>query len=218
MKYSALPVLLISTLSALSAYAARPGAANLYVSVSGDVSVANQEDVSGLTTGSVHYDKGYGGNVALGFRPTMLNNRSGAVRFEAEGGYHTFGLDKVNNSGSVNPDPNGHLNMTTAMGNIYYDMRATRGITSYVGGGLGWARLNFPTSNGLGNTSSSDNNMAYQAMAGISFTPSSMPQTDITLGYRYLGVASSKFKGVGGEVKLDSFVSSGVEAGLRYHF
>ena len=67
-------------------------------------------------------------------------------------------------------------------------------------------------------TKSSDNRLGYQFMTGVSYTPTSMPKTDWTLGYRYLGTTSPQFTTATGNVKLDALHASNLELGFKYHF
>ena len=145
-----------------SAMATANPPSNWYAGVSGDV------------TWMQHTNTGGGGNVELGYQLPH-------VRVEAEGGYHTAGGD-----GGY-----GDTHYYTYMGNLYWDIGSVSGsysgwqVTPYIGGGLGDAQIHRGAS-GISGTSS-ENSFAYQGMAGLTFASASMPNTDWSLGYRYLG-------------------------------
>ncbi|MBI1276144.1 outer membrane beta-barrel protein [bacterium] len=209
--------LLAFGLSAANALAAGPNDP-WYASASGGVSFPDNTSISGTTSGKIKYDVSSGGNLALGYQPAALNNQSGDVRFEVEGGYHAMGLNEITAGGVTNTNPKGDLKIATAMANIYYDMHTGTAFTPYVGAGIGDANIQLNKNNGLGMTDDSDNQLGYQFMAGVSYTPDSMPRTAWSLGYRYLGTTSPQYATPTGDVKLSSLHESNIEAGVRYHF
>jgi len=138
----------------------------------------------------LHSNTGGGGNVDLGYR---FND----VRAEAEAGYH--GIDGTH--------------YFTYMGNLYYDFNSLFGASSsgwhiapYVGAGLGYAAVNYGDNSFSNTFHHHDNTMAYQGMAGLTFTSASMPNTDWSVGYRYLGTDSNNLG------------ASNLELGVRFHF
>ena len=211
--------LIATTALATSAFAADNS--SFYAGITGDISAPQDNNVTGgnaVAGDKVKYGFSSGGNVELGYRPQALNNATGDVRLEAEAGYHAFGLDSVTAGGVLNSNPKSDLKVATFMANAYYDLHTGTQLTPYVGAGLGDALVNFDKKNAFGATTNSDNELAYQLMAGVSYTPTSMPKTDWTVGYRYLSVASPKFAATGSNVKLDTLKSSSAEIGFRYHF
>lgn len=187
--------------------------------VSGNLTVPQNSNISGATSGKVKYGFSSGGNVALGYEPSMFNSSVGDVRAEFEAGYHALGVNKVIANGVTNSNPNGDFQMATFMGNVYYDFHTNTRFTPYIGAGLGDAHESFSKKNGLGNTSRNDDELAYQAMFGVSYTPESMPKTDWSLGYRYLGTTEPTFAAAGGtDVKFNSISTSNIELAFRYHF
>ncbi|MCB9988668.1 MAG: outer membrane beta-barrel protein [Rhodospirillales bacterium] len=187
---------------------------NLYVGARGDIAFPSDSDVKGAATGQVEYGFSSGAGVVLGWQPAALDTDSGDVRVELEGSYHAFGLDRVR----ANNNPDDDMTATTIMGNVYYDMHTGSAFTPYIGAGIGEAFVKFPTGKGLTNTDDSDTGLAYQAMAGVSYTPESMPQTDWSIGYKYLALENPSFASAGGGVKLDPVHESAIEVGVRYHF
>jgi len=135
-------------------------------------------------------DTGGGGNVSLGYR---FND----WRVEAEAGYH--GADNTH--------------YFSYMGNIYYDFNsaiyhptASWKVAPYLGAGLGDAAVHYGSSSFSTTFHHHSNEVAYQGMAGLNLTAASMPNTDWTLGYRYLGTDNHNLH------------SNNIEAGLRLHF
>jgi opacity protein-like surface antigen len=178
-----------------------------YIGISGDLTTLQDTSVSGSSSGQAKFDWGGGGNIALGYE----YDRS--MRLELEGGYHDLPIKTVTN-GSGSFDSSQDLRIVTIMANAYYDFNKYIGFTPYIGAGLGDAQVNFPRATGFGSTKSTDNVFAYQGMAGISYVPASMPQTDWSLGYRYLGTLETRYSGA----KLDNINTHSAEIGLRYHF
>lgn len=217
MKFLAAAAMLATSFLATNAFAAGQND-EWYAGMSGGVAFPRDTTVTGTTNGNLKYKFSSGGNVALGYRPQALNNATGDVRLEMEGGYHAFGLDKVTAGGVTNNNPKGDLKVMTAMANAYYDLHTGTGFTPYVGAGVGDANIHLDKNNGFGATKSSDNRLGYQLMTGVSYTPQSMPKTDWSIGYRYLGTTSPQFATSTGNVKLDAIHASNVEVGFKYHF
>lgn len=215
MKYSVFTALVaVSLLLFANAAQAADSSHPYYIGAKGDIAFPSKTDVKGASTGSVDYGFSSGAGVTLGWQPPALDTSTGDVRAEFEAGYHAMGLDRV----LTNNNASGDFKATTLMGNVYYDVHTGSSFTPYVGAGLGQAFVRFPTGKGLGNTDDSDNVLAYQAMAGVSYTPESMPRTALSVGYKYLGFESPSFKTAGSHVKLDSPHESAVEFGVRYRF
>ena len=218
MKYIVAATLIASSCLATSAFAAGQDS-SWYVGASGDASFQKSTGVTGATSGdNIKYKFSSGGNIALGYEPQMLNNATGDVRLELEGGYHAFGLKSVTAGGVTNTSPNGDLKVATFMGNAYYDVHTGTQFTPYIGAGIGDANITFARSNGFGATTNNDNRLGYQFMTGVSYTPTSMPHTDWSLGYRYLGTTAPQFTTTTGDIKLDAIHASNVELGFKYHF
>jgi len=217
MKFLIPVTLLASSILATSAFAAGQDSP-WYAGVSGDMSFPRSTTVTGTTSGNIKYKFSSGGNIEFGYEPQMLGNATGDVRLEAEGGYHAFGLKDVTHGGVTNSSPTGDLKVMTLMGNAYYDLHTGTSFTPYVGAGVGDAHVTFGRNNGFGATSSSDNRLGYQFMTGVSYTPASMPHTDWSLGYRYLGTTSPQFTTATGTDKFSAIHASNIELGFKYHF
>ena len=143
----------------------------------------------------------------------------GGARVELEGGgYHALGIKKVVVGAVPNTNPKGDMKIATLMANAYYDFHNSTRFTPYIGGGVGAARIGFPENNGFANTHSTDNRFAYQGMMGVSYTPESLPSTDWSVGYRYLGTTAPTFKSATGSISADALKTSSLELDLKYHF
>jgi opacity protein-like surface antigen len=176
----------------------------LYMSISGDLTWINDTSVKSGAGGSVNYDMGGGGMVAIGLDNLNRYSPFSGLRGEIEAGYHSADVEDVN----------GSLRIGTLMANVYYDMRNYSQFTPYVGLGLGDAEIYLSRSAGFGNSDNKDNEFAYQAMVGISYIPKAMPMTDWSVGYHYLGIYKPEF----GDLELESLNTHSLELGMRYHF
>lgn len=174
----------VSLLMVSSAQAVSPQN-NWYLGLSGDLTWMRHSDIGG------------GGNVALGYR---ANN----FRLEGEVGYH----------GADGDDGYSGTHYISYMGNAYYDFNRMLGSSSgsswqvvpYIGGGVGVASVRFGHAN-VGDTfRHHDNTFTYQGMAGLGMVSASMPNTDWSIGYRYLGTDKHNIH------------SNSAELGLRFHF
>ena len=218
MNYFSVTPFIVFTLIATNAFATGQND-TWYLGISGDVSMLSSTNVSGATAGdNLKYKFSSGGNVAIGYEPQALQCPMGDVRLEIEGGYHAFGLKDVTAGGVTNTSPNGDLRVATFMGNAYYDVHTGTSFKPYFGAGMGDAEINFAKNNGFGATTSSDSRFAYQFMTGVAYTPESMPKTDWSIGYRFLGTTTPQFTTAAGKIKLDAIQASNVELGVKYHF
>jgi opacity protein-like surface antigen len=155
---------------------------------------------------------------SLGYRPALENAFANGFRFELEGGYHNNSLDSAVISGTPTVVSK-HVRIWSAMGNAFYDFRNESQWTPYIGAGAGWADVDLPTTSGLGNVDNDDKTFAYQFMGGLAFSPTTIPLTEWTLGYRYFALNNAKFStGGGSKLKLDNYGSHNVELGARFRF
>ncbi len=212
--------------SATSSLAADP--AGWYVS--GQAGAAWQEDSSTNGAMSFHSESDPGFDV-LGAVGRNLGN---GVRLEGELGYRQIDLSKLsigNDGGAGAAAGVGSLNGVTTnnvsggshvvsfMGNAFYDfdLPNTR-FKPYIGGGVGFARVEADDLRASNAPLVSDNAVvfAYQAGAGVSYPLT--PQTDAFLDYRYFATQDPTFTAAtGGTVKTD-LQTQNVSVGLRYKF
>ena len=153
------------------------------------------------------YDHDYAGFVAIG-----LDSNVGA-RVEIEVGHGQFDIDThtVNalNARFGDGDAFGQANVTTVMGNAYYEMQLGR-FAPYVSAGLGYAHVEFedygivlPAGGAAGlpggpvvALDDTSGGLAWQIGAGVSFDLTS--NLALELGYRYSGIQSLDFAAIDG--------------------
>lgn len=168
-------------------------AVNSYAGISGDFTWPNHSDLGG------------GGRVTLGGRINPLD--MGSFRGELEAGYHT--ADGETGFGDVR-----YFNY---MANAYYDLASRPSwvmsdswhMTPYIGAGLGMASIRYGRGDFTSTFHHHTNAFAYQGMAGLAFVAADSPNTEWTVGYRYLGTSREN----GAELHANN-----LELGLKYHF
>ncbi len=112
----------------------------------------------------------------------------GFIRAEAELGYKRAAVDEVGgpffNEGGSFVDGDGHVNVTSIMGNALLDFGNEDGVSFYAGGGLGWARVKLDdVEGGFSTISGKDSGLAWQVIAGLRTALSD--NIDAGLKYRY---------------------------------
>ncbi len=184
-----------------------------YLGLTGDYTIMGNEDVSGSRASSLQLNDGYGFGGAIGYLPSSSIPLINALRFEAEVSYHSNGVSRVNFNGGGQVNGNGSYSSTAYMVNTYYDYPMNSPWSPYIGFGLGFATVHLPTSSGAGNSDESDNEFAYQGMLGIGYTPDSIPNTQWTLGYRYLATSDPSFNNVSSK-----YSTNNIEVGGKFRF
>lgn len=204
--------------SAFSAAQAEERWPRWYVGLHGGYTYMSDKDISGSPGVSrMSLDNGYGYGGSIGYLPTSSAPLLNSLRFEAEVTHHTANVDKVKVSG-VNVNGHGDLSSTAYMANVYYDLPTNNGWAPYVGAGVGMASVHLSKNSGTGNTDTTDNEFAYQALAGIGYSPSSLPNTQWILGYRYLATSDATFSGAPGTNVKTEYSTHSIEAGAHFRF
>lgn len=188
------------------------------------------------------------GIVAVGSIGYGLGN---GLRLELEGNYRGNSKNQDTNSTAVTRNgavvfsngSNGSEQKAGAMVNILYDFTDAfgKGITPYVGGGIGWnyARINnvqlggilpagLPSAGGtyLFRFNNGQNAFAYQAIIGLSYDIPSVPGLALTGEARYFGLDGRTYKGQffapnvarGANVQVGMENNVSVIVGVRYAF
>jgi len=168
-------------------------------------------------------------NTGVGLAETKLKNgalgsaamgyKYGVMRYEAEV-LHQESDAKSHTIGGVTPGGvDGSPATTAAMANAYVDLGTYIGLKPYVGGGVGYSRVKFKdyrTASTGTFLDDSDNVLAYQGMAGVSYDIT--PKLALTGEYRYLGTNDPEVTTVGGtNTKISNDSNNGM-LGLRYTF
>ncbi len=204
--------------AAINAHADEERWPRWYVGLSGGFTYMKDEDLSGGTPrDKISLQNGFGVGGAIGYMPSssipLINN----MRFEGEVTYHQNGVDKVKGGGVPELSGSGNYSSTAYMFNAFYDFKTGTPWTPYIGGGVGIAELNLSTSSNAGNTSGHDSEFAYQGLVGVAYAPVSIPNTQWTLGYRYLGTSDPSFSGPNGDIN-SKYGTHSVEVGARLRF
>lgn len=179
MKLHILPALL---LLAVTAFLASPKAeAQYYI---------------GGTFGS-NFDENFGGSAIFG-----LDDPNMPLRLEAEFVYRFEDKDAV--FVDFAGVQSGEIHMMGPFGNIFFDLENRTPVTPYIGGGIGYVRID--------QASRSDYVVAYQFMAGASIHLGD--NLDIFGGYRYYETRKPSLSNIlSGRIKKDI-----AEAGIRLRF
>lgn len=214
-KYIIAGLTALTTLASLSqAHADDERWPRWYIGLGGGYTYMGDEDVSGSAANKISTNSGFGLNGAIGYLPSSSMPLLNALRFEAEVTYHQNDVGTVHLNNGTSVSGSGTYSSTAYMANVFYDLPTGTPWSPYIGGGVGVAELHLPTSSGVGNTSSSDDEFAYQGMVGIGYSPEAIPNTQWTLGYRYLATDDASF-GNGTSVK---YSTSNVEGGVKFRF
>jgi OOP family OmpA-OmpF porin len=198
---------ILTVVTLLPIAAAAQSAQGLYVSGTTGVNFLDTLQSSQATT---RIDTGAGpmglGAVGWGF--------GDGLRAEIEGSYRSSDIDGISTrrvNGALLPltDTSGNAGTSAVMVNVEYDIPVQPlglSIQPYIGGGVGYGWLDFDNAGGHGfakfrlpenNTVSepdlvsfgSGGAFAYQAIVGASLPLSMLPGLDLTVEYRYFGMA-----------------------------
>lgn len=198
---------------------------NWYVGLHGALDYVSESSVKdNAVIDSVTSDTGFGFGAAVGYRPASDNQILRNLRFEAEWHQQQNDLDEADSIfGGVPSD--GTTKVSAFMANVYYDFammdqfHQPRPLVPYVGAGLGVASFTMDDA-GLtfGNINNSDDVMAWQLMAGLSYSPAFMPFTEWTVGYRFFNTTNPSFTYLDGTTFETEYTSHNAEVGVRFLF
>lgn len=174
-------------------------------------------DIDGIDTdfgrqpgGYIAADPGYGMNVGLGYG--FDNN----LRVELELNYRRANYKRATAGALTDADSDGSFRQTAIFANLYYDFQQIesgvfKGITPYVGAGLGWAHFKWSdveTYNAVERVGhdSSDNSAAAQLMVGFAYELPEAEGLSITTELRHTRLLGDlTFKGRVLESRFGSF-------------
>jgi opacity protein-like surface antigen len=188
-------------------------ATDIYVEGHASLTFLSDQDVDGALSGDVTSDLGFGGALTVGYH--LFDN----VRVEIEGSLDANDVDDARPITQAAPqvqNPGGVGDTITlgVFGNGLYDIDTGTAFTPYVGGGLGFLRID--AEYGAFGLNDKDHVPAYQWMVGVSWNVTR--QTAVTLGYRYrAAIEDPEFGAPAGSIETD-YVNHGPELGLRYRF
>ena len=123
----------------------------------------------------------------------------GAIRLEAELGYKHAGIDTINTTDTVYP-ANGNATALSLMANALFDFGDENGLSGYIGGGVGVARVKYSFDAplvrpyiGAVDLSDNDSRLAWQGIMGVRYAIS--PNIDIGLKYRLFNASRIRLNG-----------------------
>ena len=181
-----------------------------YVALGAGAAWSSGLSVTGATTGTVNLDPGF--NVSGAFGRYIDDIK--VIRLEGEVLY--FQSDVSDISGTA---ASGDLSNASLMFNAFYDFNTDSNWTPFIGGGIGYARVEFDNLSAGGATliDDSDDTFAWQFRAGVSYQLS--PSISINGSYRLYGTDNLTFKDpTGASVNSEGMLNQGAEFGVRFHF
>lgn len=213
---------LISALSLSGAEAARQ-APKWYVGLEGSVAFVDEAETeigSRPVVDEMDLDKGYGVGLNLGYAPGGTGTVLDKFRFELE---YFFRKNDVNGVDVLSAS--GEVTSKAAMINAYYDIPLRKyAIVPYLGAGIGFAETELLADSAILRVDDTDTVFAWNAMAGVGYTPDFLPNTVWNIGYRYFTTQDPHYRSQAvplffpaTDVKHEYEVHN-VEAGVRYLF
>jgi outer membrane protein OmpA-like peptidoglycan-associated protein/opacity protein-like surface antigen len=182
----------------------------------------------GTTAGStgiaqIGFDEGFDGSGFVGYD-------FGAFRLEAEVSYKQADVEEVISSNLVIPGTTGttglftggggDVNVLSGMVNGLLDFGDEDGLSGFVGGGVGIARVDVNGVSGFSNTAAilddSDTRFAWQVLAGVRQALS--PNVDIHLKYRFFNVDDLEMVGFGGRAANVDLRTHSLVGGITFNF
>jgi len=185
-----------------------------FIGLSGGFNFSDDSDVGGpgIAT-SAETDTGW---LALG---TLGYRYGNGVRTELEGGWRDNDVDSVFGPTSGTGD----ITAKSLMGNLLYDIPTGSRLVPYVGGGLGFAQIEY---DGVGPLTAAlappvtindeDNVFAYQGIAGVSYWINEA--VELSTEYRYMATQDPELNTSTGVGVDGEYQSHAVLFGLRWNF
>ncbi len=194
-------------------------------------------DFGGMIVEDTNIDLGFGGSVIdkavtfdndTGFDGALFVGYDlGAFRLEAEVSYKKAGVGDISTDiflpGSISPGTypadSGNSSALSFMVNSMLDFGPDDGLSGFIGGGVGQARVSFSNvrvfSNAPAFLDDSDTAFAWQVLAGVRYPVGS--NVDLTARYRFFNVNSLTFDD-GSDRGKARWRSHSVLAGITYNF
>jgi outer membrane protein OmpA-like peptidoglycan-associated protein len=222
MRKLAIAMALSSTLLATPAFA-RDGA--MYIGGEFGAMIVEDMDVDvGASNNAItlNHDYGYDGGVFVGYD-------FGAFRVEAEAAYKKADLDDYQTTirfplesanFAANRTASGNTSALSFMINGMLDFGDDDGISGFVGGGVGMARVKANNYRNFANATpfldGSDSGLAWQVFAGVRQAISD--NIDVTLKYRFFNADKVKMTAFNGAATEMRFRSHSLLGGLTFNF
>ncbi|HTU10618.1 MAG TPA: outer membrane beta-barrel protein [Allosphingosinicella sp.] len=199
--------------------------ADFGVMLPNDTSLTFTPGIGAGTTGTatLDYDRGFDGGVFAGYD-------LGIVRIEAEASYRSADVGEIASNGVIFPGTagatavreagGGDVSALSFMGNAMLDFGNEDGLSFFVGGGAGYARVEINSLRAFANTGvildDREWRFAWQGVAGIRQAVSN--NVDVTIRYRYFNAGSAEFVGFGGRAVDASIRSHSLMGGITFNF
>jgi len=229
---SSLRVLLLASAALLPAAAHAEQISGFYVGAGAGLNFQQETNVDSKGSGlagvagngaDVNFDSGLMGSISAGW------GFGNGLRAEIEGAYRHNRVDDGRPArGLGSRGASGYNYSIAAMANVLYDfdLGLPMGLTPYVGGGVGYAWLNYQGVDLKGTADTltifgTGGAFAYQGIAGLSMPIAGVPGLSLTAEYRYFGTLEQELKArsttQSGKVKVD-YGNHSALIGLRYAF
>jgi OOP family OmpA-OmpF porin len=160
--------------------------------------------LGGSSTSSANIETSYDKDASYGF--SIGYKFASPVRIEFEYRQGENDIDKIS-SGGVSTTSDNSLEVTSMMGNVWYDFAAGERLRPYIGFGLGMANLDMGDAD--------DDVTIGQLGAGITYFLT--PRLALDAGYRYSVAEDATFKSAAIEQE-NEYSAQSVQLGLRYNF
>jgi outer membrane protein OmpA-like peptidoglycan-associated protein/opacity protein-like surface antigen len=171
-------------------------------------------------TSQIDFDEGFDGSGFVGYD-------FGAFRIEAEIAYKSADIGGLGNSGvgfpgtgsSVTIQGDGDVSVLSGMVNGLLDFGDDDGLSGFVGGGVGLARVDLSASaftNTAAAVDDSDTRFAWQVLAGV--RQALTPNIDLHLKYRFFNVDDIQLTGFGGRAVGTDMRSHSLLGGITFNF
>jgi outer membrane protein OmpA-like peptidoglycan-associated protein/opacity protein-like surface antigen len=201
--------------------------------VGGDFGPMIVEDIEanftpGATAGStgisqIDFDEGFDGSVFVGYD-------LGAFRIEAEVAYKSADIGGIGNTSIAFPGlgaggasgtfrGDGDVSVLSGMVNGLLDFGDDDGLSGFVGGGVGLARVDLSAAaftNSAAAVDDSDTRFAWQVLAGV--RQALTPNIDLHLKYRFFNVDNIQMTGFGGRAVDTDLRSHSLLGGITFNF
>ena len=175
--------------------------ANLGIGMALDSDIDNMPNNAG--SAMITYDSGMLGSAAAGY------DFAGPMRTDVEYIWQKNDVDTLLYKNQYGNFAEGDFTTQTLMVNGYYDIKTGSPWTPYIGGGIGWAKLDLNTP-GLP-TSDYDDAIAYQVIGGVAYDVTS--QLSIDAQYRFMGTSDATISGADYNLTTNNVV-----LGIGYSF
>ena len=172
------------------------------VYVGGNIGLSILHDSDLTEPGTIletEFDPGFDVNGIIGFYA------ADQVRVEAELAYRSNDVDSLHSAGTDIAGV-GEASALSLLANVFYDIKTGSAVTPYLGGGIGFATIEFKdiTGGGIMTGSADDTVFAYQLGFGIGYEINE--NTTLDIGYRYFATTNPNLNETDAEYASSNFM------------